>query len=335
MKRYLYLLVLVLLLGAGTAAWVWQQYQAFLQTPIELPEEGKIFQIKRGVSLSSVARELHQEGLLTSVRYFRWYARSKNLGGQIKTGEYLIESGLTPVGLLDLFVSGRTKRYTITLVEGWAFREMMARINREPNLKHELSGLTESEIMDRIGKPGIHPEGRFFPDTYVFTRESSDLELLQRAYRQMEEVLAQTWEERPEDVLLETAYEALILASIVEKETGKASERGEIAGVFTRRLKKNMKLQTDPTVIYGMGSEYQGNIRRKDLKQDTPYNTYVHKGLPPTPICMPGADAIRAAINPEPGSSLYFVARGDGSHQFSDTLKQHNAAVRKYQLGGK
>lgn len=186
--------------------------------------------------------------------------------------------------------------------------------------------------MDRLGRAGQHPEGRFFPDTYLFPRGTSDLEFLRRAMRRMDAELASAWEGRSEDTPLKTPDEALILASIVEKETGQPDERPAIAGVFSRRLKKGMKLQTDPTVIYGMGARFDGNIRRKDLREDTPYNTYVHHGLPPTPICMPGREALVAAVNPASGKALYFVSRGDGSHVFSPTLKEHNAAVRKYQL---
>lgn len=335
MKRlFLSLILLFLVILSAAGLWFWQQYQGFLQTPLSLPDKEVVYEIKRGASVSSVATDLQQKGYLSDARYFKWYARSERLGGQIKTGEYVLEPGLTPVSLLQLFVSGKTKSYAITLVEGWSFNQVMEKINQEPYLDHKLSGLTADEIMTRLGYPGQHPEGRFFPDTYLFTKMSSDLELLQRAYSRMEVVLDKAWQQRSEDTVLKTPYEALILASIVEKETGKVEERPEISGVFTRRLQKNMKLQTDPTVIYGMGSRYKGNIRRKDLREDTPYNTYVHKGLTPTPICMPGEEAIEAALNPKPGKSLYFVSRGDGSHKFSDTLEQHNAAVRKYQLRG-
>ena len=250
----------------------------------------------------------------------------------IKAGEYELLPGLMPEALFALFVSGKTVSYSITLIEGWSFRQMMAEIEAHPVLQQTLSGLSPEAIMQKLGHEDEHPEGRFFPDTYSFQRNTTDLELLRRAYDRMSRILQDAWAERDENIQLKSPYEALILASIVEKETGAASERAEISGVFSRRLRKGMKLQTDPTVIYGMGDRYKGNIRRKDLKEDTPYNTYVHTGLPPTPICMPGADAIAAAVKPKAGKSLYFVAKGDGSHQFSDTLRQHNNAVRKYQL---
>jgi UPF0755 protein len=231
-----------------------------------------------------------------------------------------------------LLVSGKTLTHSITFPEGWTFRQWREQMASHPALVHTLKGLSDEAVMERLGHPGVHPEGRFFPDTYLFPRGFSDLQLLQWAWRRMEEELADAWRERDKGLPLKTSYEALILASIIEKETGMPSERREIAGVFIRRLKKGMKLQTDPTVIYGMGREYAGNIRRKDLKKDTPYNTYVHAGLPPTPICMPGRESLQAAVHPAAGKAFYFVARGDGSHQFSATLREHNRAVRKYQL---
>ena len=217
-------------------------------------------------------------------------------------------------------------------MEGWNFKQVLAAVSGHEALKHTLKGLTDGEIMARLGHPGEHPEGRFYPDTYKFPRGTTDAAFLERAYQSMSRLLAEEWGKRDPDLPLKTPYEALILASIVEKETGVADERSEIAGVFVRRLRKGMKLQTDPTVIYGMGDNFKGNIRRRDLKQDTPYNTYVHTGLPPTPISMPGSAAIRAVLHPAPGKSLYFVARGDGSHYFSKSLAEHNRAVRKFQL---
>ena len=326
------ILVLGFAMGAFGAFWAWHAYNRFLEKPLDLPAEGVVFEIPRGASIAAVARKLEAQNLVPGAGWLRLHARLEHGESLIKAGEYRLLPGLTPETLFALFVSGKTISYSITLIEGWSFKQMMAEIEAHPVLQKRLSGMSADAVMQQLGRGGEHPEGRFFPDTYSFPRNTTDLELLHRAYARMDQVLQDAWSRRAENLPLKSSYEALILASIVEKETGAANERGEIAGVFSRRLRKGMKLQTDPTVIYGMGDSYKGNIRRKDLREDTPYNTYVHTGLPPTPICMPGADAIAAAVNPRPGKSLYFVAKGDGSHQFSDTLKQHNKAVRQYQL---
>jgi UPF0755 protein len=323
---------LCIVAGAAAAYWVWHEYSQFLEAPLDIPPEGVVFQIPRGASIAAVAHALESQHLISEAHWLRLHARLDYKGKMIKAGEYKLLPGMTPELLFSLFVSGKTISYSITLIEGWSFKQIMAEIEAHPALIKSLSGNSLETIMQKLGYPGEHPEGRFFPDTYNFPRNTSDLDLLQRAYNRMSRVLEDAWARREENIPLKSSYEALILASIVEKETGAASERAEIAGVFSRRLRKGMKLQTDPTVIYGMGARYKGNIRRKDLKEDTPYNTYLHTGLPPTPICMPGADAIAAAMNPKIGKSLYFVAKGDGTHQFSSTLKQHNKAVRKYQL---
>jgi len=311
---------------------VWNHYKEFLVTPLAVPEQGMVLSIPAGMSLRGLAHQLEQQKILKDARLLRLYGRLHREATQIKAGEYQLSPGLTPVSLLDLLVSGKTVNHSITLVEGWTFKQMMQAINAQPTLRHTLKGMSDEDIMQSLGYAGKHPEGRFFPDTYLYPRNFSDLELLQRAYGRMQKTLAEAWSQRPEDLPLKNPYELLILASIVEKETGRAGERDRIAGVFIRRLNKGMKLQTDPTVIYGMGDSYKGNIRRKDLRQQTPYNTYVISGLPPTPICMPGRESIFAVVNPAKEKALYFVAKGDGSHQFSATLKQHNAAVRKHQL---
>lgn len=331
-KLLLKFLILCVLAGGVAAYWAWHEYNLFVETPLNLPPEGLAFEIPKGASVTSIARRLESRQLISNARWLRLHARLHHEGTSIKAGEYKLKPGLTPASLLALFVSGKTADYTITLIEGWNFKQMMTKIEAHPILVHSLDGLSGKDIMQKLGHTGEHPEGRFFPDTYRFPRGTTDLELLQRAYASMSKRLEKIWSARAQDIALKSPYEALIMASIVEKETGAAHERAEISGVFSRRLKKGMRLQTDPTVIYGMGDKYKGNIRRKDLRKDTPYNTYVHAGLPPTPICMPGADAIHAAVNPKSGKSLYFVARGDGTHQFSPSLKKHNAAVRKYQL---
>lgn len=331
-RTLLLLLLLVLVAGLAVSAYLWRQYQEFLQQPLQLPEEGMVLEVQPGSSLAQLAADLESQGVLSDRRWLRLHARLNEGLDRIKAGEYRLEPGITPPALLALLVSGRTLVHSITFPEGWTFRQWRRKIETHPVLEQTLKGLSDAEVMEQIGHPGVHPEGRFFPDTYLFPRGFTDVELLKKALNRMEKELAMAWEERVDDLPLKTPEEALILASIIEKETGVAGERREIAGVFIRRLKKGMKLQTDPTVIYGMGEDYKGNIRRSDLRQDTPYNTYVHAGLPPTPICMPGRESLLAAVNPAEGKSLYFVAKGDGSHYFSSSLKEHNRAVRKYQL---
>lgn len=329
MQRLIGLLILTVALIAG---WYWMAYQNFLKTPLHLPENGQVIQVERGSNLRQLARRLEERGILSNAELLYWHARWHDLANRIRAGEYLIPAGTTPPGLLRILISGKPVEYRLTLLEGWTFRQVMAAIEHDLVLEKTLRGKSPKDIMVAIGHPGEYPEGRFFPDTYSYPRGTSDVDLLRRAYERMQAVLAEAWARRAPDTVVETPYEALILASIVEKETGAAEERAMIAGVFERRLKAGMKLQTDPTVIYGMGDRYQGNIRRSDLLQDTPYNTYVHQGLPPTPICMPGRDAIEAVLHPADGKALYFVAKGDGTHVFSDNLRAHNAAVRKYQL---
>ena len=237
--------------------------------------------------------------------------------------------------LLDQVVAGRVIEYPVVLLEGWTFRQFLALLAQAPKLTHSISGLTVPAIMERLGHPGEHPEGRFFPDTYYYSAGQTDIMILANAYDKMHKLLQREWEGRENNLPLKNAYEALILASIVEKETGRDDERRLIAGVFINRLRHGMRLQTDPTVIYGMGQTFDGNLRLKDLRRDNPYNTYTRKGLPPTPIAMPGKDALQAVLHPMVTGALFFVARGDGSHEFSSTLEEHNAAVLKYQLKGK
>ncbi len=327
--RLIGVLVLIASLALG---WAWMQYKEFLAMPLAIQGGSVIYQVPKGATLAAVARDLEGEGLIADARHLAWYGRYTGQASRIRAGEYRLTDDLVPDSLLALLVSGKTVNYSLTIVEGWNIRQVRAAVAAHEALDHTLAEVDDQTLMERLGRPGVHPEGRFFPDTYRFDRGTSDLEFLQRAMLKMDQELEAAWSDRADGIPLQDAEQALILASIVEKETGQASERGEIAGVFSRRLEKGMKLQTDPTVIYGMGERFDGNIRRKDLREDTPYNTYVHAGLPPTPICMPGRHALDAAVNPEAGNALYFVARGDGSHQFSATLKQHNAAVRKYQL---
>lgn len=329
------LTALLLLIAVASAAgyWLWHDYERFSQTPMQISSEGINYRVEPGTPLTVVANDLSEQGVLRQPLYLRLLARELGVSNKIKAGEYLILAGTTPVMLLEQLVRGKVIEYSLTIIEGWTFKQMMLAVRTHPMLVQTLSdSLSTEQMMAAIGQPGEHPEGRFFPDTYRFPRQTTDVEFLKRAYGQMSEVLQKEWANRDEGVPLKTPYEALILASIVEKETGIPEERDQVAGVFTRRLNKGMLLQTDPTVIYGMGENFDGNIRRKDLKADTPYNTYTRGGLPPTPIALPGRGAINASLHPADGKSLYFVATGDGGHYFSSTLKEHNRAVRKYQL---
>lgn len=294
--------------------------------------ESQKVQIKAGSGFSSIAAKLQHKGLITNPNLWKVYARLTGKATRVQAGEYQFETGLSPVAMLDKLIKGEVIQHQITLVEGWTFKQFLQALAAEEKLEHKLTELRPSEIMAKLGDETRHPEGLFFPDSYQFTLDTSDEDILRRAFKRLETILAEEWQQRAENLPYKTAYQALIMASIVEKETGQPSERAEIAGVFVRRLQKGMRLQTDPTIIYGLGDSYKGNIRRKHLKQYTPYNTYVIPALPPTPIAMVGREAIHAALHPKPGKSLYFVAKGDGSHFFSDTLQQHNEAVRRYQL---
>ncbi len=323
-----------IILLSVAAAWLMMELRHFAETPLQVPETGATFLLEPGTSFNTMATDLERRGYISNALYLRLMARWNNVGGRIKAGEYRIAPGTRPEELLNLLVAGKVVSYSVTLIEGWTFREALAAIQQHEAVKAITSELSDEEIMKQLGREGEHPEGRFLADTYQFNRGTTDLAILKRAASALDRLLEEEWEARAPDLPYKAPYEALILASIVEKETGLASERPEIAGVFVRRLQKGMKLQTDPTVIYGMGERYDGNIRRRDLKEDTPYNTYVHTGLTPTPISLPGRDAVRAVLHPNGGKSLYFVAKADGSgsHHFSDTLEEHNRAVRKYQL---
>ncbi|MEW6354500.1 MAG: endolytic transglycosylase MltG [Pseudomonadota bacterium] len=314
------------------AAWLVIDYRQFLNTPLALGGQALHYDIAPGTGVKKIAQDLERRGVVKHWFYLAALARLQGQAHQIKAGEYEFIAGTTPTQLLDQLVAGRVLEYSFTLVEGWTFRQLLEALRQNTALQHTLTGLNDAQIMERLGWPGQHPEGRFLPDTYRFPKGTTDAAFLQRAYRAMSERLESEWRARSPEVALGDPYQALILASIVEKESARPEERAVIAGVFLRRLERGMRLQTDPTVIYGMGAGFDGDIRRRDLRADTPYNTYVREGLPPTPIAMPGADALHAALHPAPGASLYFVSRGDGSHEFSDTLEAHNKAVQKYQL---
>lgn len=334
-RALLLFLLLSCLLAAGAGFYAWSDYNSYLAKPVSIDPQGTEFVIERGWSAKRLSRELEAQSIIDKRHWFDLYARLSNKASGIKSGEYVLTGDLTVPRLFDIFLEGQTRQYSQSIIEGSNWKQALQQVAGSEYLKHtlgDLDTLTESTLMQTLGFDDIHPEGQFFADTYSFPAGTTDVEYLQRAKRMLDEVLAEEWENRADNLPLESAYEALILASIVEKETAVASERPLIAGVFLSRLIKKMRLQTDPTVIYGMGDAYDGNIRRKDLTTDTPYNTYTRGGLPPSPIAMVGREAIHAVLHPEETTALYFVSRGDGTHKFSDTLEQHNAAVRKYQL---
>lgn len=318
----------------AVAALVFQLLR-FQYGSIDLPQQQTIFLIKSGSNIKSIAQDLSLQKIIEDPWLFILLAKLKGVETRVRAGEYQIESGLTADELLDLFTEGNSIQYSFTVIEGWSFRQLLAAIAEDPIIEHTLQGKSDAEIMTLLGYPDQHPEGLFFPDTYRFPKGTRDIEFLRRSYEVMQKHLAREWEQRAPDLPLKSSYEALILASIIEKETGAAFERPLISAVFTERLRRNMRLQTDPTVIYGMGEAFDGNIRFRDLKKETPYNTYLYAGLTPTPIALPGLEAIRAALHPAESDALYFVSKGDGTHHFSATLEEHNAAVRKYQLGGR
>ncbi|TFF06733.1 endolytic transglycosylase MltG [Pseudomonas sp. BCA14] len=332
MIRKLVLLLLIGLVSAGLvlgfSAW---KLDSALKQPLKLSQE-QLLDVPAGATPTGTFNRLEAEGVLDGAFWLRLYWRF-NLDGQpLHSGEYRMTPGLTAEGLIGLWQRGEVVQYSLTLVEGWNFRQVRAALAKHEKIVQTLSGLSDKEVMDKLGHPDVFPEGRFFPDTYRFVRGMTDVEFLKKAYNRLDDVLAQEWSKRAADAPYTDPYQALIMASLVEKETGVPEERGQIAGVFVRRMKIGMLLQTDPTVIYGLGERYTGKLTRAHLKEANPYNTYMVVGLPPTPIAMVGREAIHAALNPVPGSSLYFVARGDGSHIFSDDLDAHNAAVREFQL---
>ena len=311
----------------------WQRTQSFADQQLLLDEQQRVLLVEPGDGFNAVLGKIRQIGVAQG-NDLEWktLATTMKVAGRLQVGEYAITSGLSPRVLLRRLAKGEVIQRKFTIVEGWSFRDLRAILLADAQLEHQIGQLSDAEIMAKLGRQGVYPEGRFLPETYVYTRGTGELAILDRAAKAMDETLAEAWESRAKDLPLQSADELLALASIVEKETGLASERPLIAGVFVRRLKLGMRLQTDPTIIYGMGSAYAGNIRKTDLETDTPYNTYTRVGLPPTPIAMPGNDALRAVAHPADGDAIYFVARGNGGHYFSANLAEHNAAVRKYQL---
>ena len=331
MKFWRALVLLLLLVGAavaGGAAW-------WLNRPLALAAETVEVSIEPGTPPREIAQAWVQAGVQTSPRllyeWFRWSGQSR----KIRAGSYEIGPGVTPIALLNKMVRGDETLAVVRLIEGWTFRQFRAELAKAEALKPVSAGMTDEQIMEAIGAPGVSPEGRFHPDTYAYSKGSNDIAVLKRAYHAMRTRLDEAWAERAADSPLQSADDALVLASIIEKETGAPSDRARVAGVFVNRLRLGMPLQTDPTVIYGLGAAFDGNLRKRDLQTDGPYNTYLRAGLPPTPIAMPGKAALLAAVRPEPTKALYFVSRGDGTSEFSDTLADHNRAVNRYQRRAK
>jgi len=306
--------------------WSWHR-------PLNLSDETYV--VKPGTTLRGFANMLRDRGAIAESYSLVWLGHLTGRARQLKAGEYRFSSKTNTVELLNQVVAGRVIKYQLVLVEGWTFQQVMNALQSAPKLTSTLAGLAPTEVMSRIGYPDLPPEGRFFPDTYQYSQGHTDLHILTSAFERMQVTLRQEWQSRSGNLPLRSMDEALILASIVEKETGQADERDLIAGVFVNRLRKGMRLQSDPTVIYGLGERFDGNLRLEDLRADTPYNTYTRSGLPPTPIAMPGRESLVAALHPADTAALYFVASGGGSHVFSSTLEEHNAAVAKYQLRGR
>jgi UPF0755 protein len=331
MKWLLRAVLALLLIAALSAVAAWQ----WLRSPLSLAAPSVELSIEPGTNPAEVARAWVAAGVQTDARalyqWFKWSGRAK----QIRAGSYEVQAGITPRELLDKMVRGDEVLEQLRLIEGWNWRQVRAALAAAPALRPKTAPMSDAELMAALGEPGVAPEGRFFPDTYAYSRGVSDLTVLKRAHAAMRKRLAAAWGERASGLPLKTPDEALILASIVEKETGTSGDRAKEAAVFVNRLRVGMPLQTDPTVIYGLGEAFDGNLRKRDLVTDTPFNTYTRRGLPPTPIAMPGAASLQAALNPAATKALYFVARGDGSSEFSDDLDAHNRAVNKYQRGGK
>ena len=321
MKRLLALLIFLVLLA-------WPFYYA--HSPMSLPETPFEFTLKQGSSLKAAAKELQQQGLLGQDWSFVWLGRLLDKATQLKAGNYALEHPVSPFELLQIITKGGHGQDELSVIEGWSFRQLRAALNESPDIVHDSLILSDAQILARIGAAETQPEGLFFPDTYYFAAGSSDLTILKRAYQTMQKRLQEAWLARNPGLPLQSPYQALILASIVEKETGTAADRPMIAGVFVNRLRLGMLLQTDPTVIYGMGEKYEGKLHKQDLQSDSAYNTYIRAGLTPTPIALPGMAALQAALHPAKTDALYFVARGDGSSQFSSTLDAHNRAVNRY-----
>ena len=336
-RALLRMLALLLVLASVVGGFIgWQGYRSYTNTALPISDSGTTFEVARGANYARIVAQLREQGLIagdmrTSL-YWRVLGRESKIAARLHAGEYALTPGLTPRELLRKMAAGDVVQHHFTIVDGWTFQQLRLALANATGLEQTLPGLGDEAVARRLDIADGKPEGWFLAETYSFVKGESDFDILKRAHEAMDKALARLWPQRADEVRLASPYEALILASIVEKETAQPAERPQIAGVFLRRLKFHMRLQTDPTVIYGMGASFDGNIRRRDLEADTPWNTYTRDGLPPTPIALPGIDALQAVMHPAPGDALYFVARGDGSHEFSPTLDAHNRAVQKYQL---
>ncbi|MBC3879987.1 endolytic transglycosylase MltG [Undibacterium sp. LX40W] len=325
------LLLLIILLAVGIGAVATWAFLRWADTPILQAAPTIEFTIKSGSNIRSASRQLRSAGIPLQPILFEALARVQGKASSLKAGSFELNSEETPRELLQKIVEGKFSLTSLGIIEGWSFKQMRSAVNAHPHIRHDSLTMSDRELMKAIGSEYGHPEGLFFPDTYRFAKNSSDIQVYQLAHQAMLSRLDEVWKRRAENLPYKSPYQALIMASIVEKETGQASERGMIASVFVNRLRVGMLLQTDPTVIYGMGEQFKGNIRKRDLTTDTPYNTYTRAGLPPTPIALPGLESLKAAVNPEPSNAYYFVARGNGTSQFSENLSDHNKAVNKYQ----
>ena len=332
MLKFLRTLILLLVVCATTSA---GGFYWLVNSPVALKSSPLDFTIRPGSTLRTAAQQIVEAGVDMPPLVFVALGRLLRADTGIKAGSYEVSRGVTPLELLRKLTRGDVTQAEIAFIEGWTFRQMREKLDAHPDLRHDTKGLGDAEIMARLGSTEAYAEGLFFPDTYLFAKRSSDLDVLARAHRAMRRHLTREWEQRDPGLPYQTPAQALTMASIVEKETGRESDRAMVAAVFINRLRVGMLLQTDPTVIYGLGTQFDGNLRKRDLLADTPYNTYTRAGLPPTPIAMPGLNSLRAALHPAASEALYFVARGDGSSQFSRTLDEHNQAVNRYQRGGK
>ncbi|MEE4304572.1 MAG: endolytic transglycosylase MltG [Wenzhouxiangella sp.] len=330
MRRLIIGIGLAMVLGAGAAAWLLLDWQQFRQRPLTQAGEVNLW-LDSGTSFQGMVRQLESLGL-TRLDW-RWRLLGRVESPVLQAGEYRIEPGTSVTDLIETIEAGRVRKHRFTIVEGWTVSEMRDALTMDTRLRKVAADYSADRLMQQLGCPGCEAEGRFLPETYFFVRGSSDLALLERAYEAMEAALDEAWSERDGELPLDDAYELLVLASLIERETGQPDERTRIAGVFVRRLERGMRLQTDPTVMYGLGEDFDGRLRRVHLRTDHPWNTYTRHGLPPTPIALPGRASLQAAANPAAGTALYFVSKGDGSHQFSDTLAEHNAAVDRYIRG--
>jgi len=330
------ILIALIIIGAVLLAG-YLQFKQFIESPLIIQQDQARINVTSGSSLKRIARQLAEQGLITQPRLFEWYVRLQGNANRIQAGEYIINKNTNPAQFLTMLTSGKVVQYSFTIIEGWTVKQLLTELAKQPMLTHTLTKADTNNLLSLLDIANDFPnaEGQLFPNTYNYVRDAKDSSIIKRAYQAMQKHLEEQWAQRDSGLPYKTSYEMLIMASIIEKETGNKGEREKISGVFVRRLRKGMRLQTDPTIIYGMGDKYKGNIRRRDLRADNPYNTYTRAGLPPTPIAFPGLAAIKATLHPDNEKALYFVARGDGGHVFSATLTEHNEAVIKYQLKGR